>query len=114
MGAFQDPVGDYQKTLNKGFGSNYREAYFSKYPNGPYRCKGCGMTSSNKSDFDIDHIVPKNCGGSNALTNLQTLCRHCNRSKQDTLDMLAVKHSGQALLRELRRVIKYQGEGNTL
>lgn len=32
---------------------------------------------------EVDHIVPKSKGGTNALLNLQILCRHHNRQKQD-------------------------------
>ena len=35
--------------------------------------------------MDVDHIIPQNYGGSDALYNLQGLCKHCNRSKQDSL-----------------------------
>ena len=62
----------------------YREKYFKAYPgfNGLYRCNHCGRFFP-KDQIDIDHIIPKNRGGTDALCNLQPLCQHCNRSKQD-------------------------------
>lgn len=66
--------------------SGYRQKYFehNKGINGLYYCKKCGRLYP-KSQIDIDHIVPKNCGGTDDLWNLQALCKHCNRSKQDDM-----------------------------
>lgn len=53
---------------------------------GWYKCVKCGR-SYRKGDMDIDHIVPKSLGGSNARDNLQCICKYCNRSKRaDTTD----------------------------
>ncbi|AGT43367.1 hypothetical protein TPE_0871 [Treponema pedis str. T A4] len=38
---------------------------------------------------------------------MQILCQHCNSSKNAKLNMLSVKYSGAALLRELRKSISY-------
>lgn len=45
-----------------------------------YRCRECGATN-NDTTLEIDHIVPVAKGGSNNLSNLQTLCKACNRAK---------------------------------
>lgn len=65
---------------------NYRKIYFDANPpmNGKYRCKACGGWFK-KTDIDIDHIIPQNRGGTDSLYNLQALCKHCNRSKQDSM-----------------------------
>lgn len=42
-----------------------------------YQCVCCGE----KDGLHIDHIVPISRGGTNAFTNLQTLCGPCNSSK---------------------------------
>jgi 5-methylcytosine-specific restriction endonuclease McrA len=44
-----------------------------------YRCTRCG------SDWllEIDHIKPWSLGGLDDPTNLQTLCRRCNRAKSN-------------------------------
>lgn len=67
----------------------YREKYFSKNDaydnnNGWYRCVKCGR-SFRKGDMDIDHIIPQKYGGSDRETNLQCICKHCNRSKQASM-----------------------------
>jgi len=47
-----------------------------------HRCELCGISAHEKA-LDIDHIVPKNRGGSDDESNLQALCYTCNRSKGD-------------------------------
>lgn len=44
-----------------------------------YRCKECGDHQS----LCVDHIYPESKGGTQALSNLQTLCRTCNLKKGD-------------------------------
>lgn len=64
----------------------YRDDFFTENPSnhGWYTCVKCGR-KLRKGDTDIDHILPQNYGGGDGLDNLQCLCKHCNRSKQDDL-----------------------------
>ena len=83
----------------------YREKYFSKNDaydnnNGWYRSVKCGR-SFRKGDMDIDHIIPQKYGGSDRETNLQCICKHCNRSKQASM-----KDTPKDLLRSSKRVAK--------
>lgn len=48
-----------------------------------YRCLLCGVLREEKA-LEVDHIIPKNLGGSDDLSNLQALCYTCNSSKRDT------------------------------
>jgi len=34
--------------------------------------------------LEVDHIIPRNQGGSDDLSNLQSLCFRCNAGKRDT------------------------------
>lgn len=70
--------------------TNYRDKYFNSRPsnNGWYTCVRCGR-KLRKGDADIDHILPQSYGGGDGLDNLQCLCKHCNRSKRDSLDYTA-------------------------
>src|SRR5690606_18467720 len=43
-----------------------------------FRCKWCGT----RRYLAVDHIIPRSKGGTDRLSNLQTLCRSCNCSKQ--------------------------------
>ncbi|MCL8207737.1 MAG: HNH endonuclease [Actinomycetia bacterium] len=45
------------------------------------RCQQCGKTNS----LTVDHIIPLSQGGTNALSNLQILCRACNQKKGASL-----------------------------
>jgi ATP adenylyltransferase len=49
------------------------------------RCELCGA-SHTESQLDVDHIVPRNSGGSSDISNLQMLCRTCNAQKRDRDD----------------------------
>ena len=66
--------------------SGYREEYFQKNPSdhGWYTCVRCGR-KFRRGDMDIDHIIPQSKGGGSGELNLQCLCKHCNRSKQDDM-----------------------------
>ena len=47
-----------------------------------YRCRECGATNK-ETTLEIDHIVPVSKGGTNNINNLQTLCKECNRVKNN-------------------------------
>ena len=50
-----------------------------------YCCKSCNCNHK-QTELTIDHIIPLARGGSNDISNLQTLCRRCNIRKRDSLD----------------------------
>lgn len=47
-----------------------------------YCCSKCGAVS----ELEIDHIMPVSKGGGNEESNLQTLCKTCNRRKSSRMD----------------------------
>lgn len=87
--------------------AGYREKYFKHNPglNGYYRCNCCGGMFR-KKDIDIDHIIPQNRGGTDELWNLQALCKHCNRQKQDSMSSTAPDLAVQ--------VVKNLAQGNQI
>ncbi|WP_411872184.1 HNH endonuclease [Vulcanococcus limneticus] len=46
------------------------------------RCECCGA-HEHQRPLELDHIIPKNQGGSDAISNLQALCFRCNAGKRD-------------------------------
>lgn len=49
------------------------------------RCVLCGEDGT-EYRLEVDHITPRSKGGTNDLTNLQTLCGRCNRGKSNRDD----------------------------
>ncbi len=50
-----------------------------------FRCELCGVMDAEKA-LEVDHIVPRNHGGSDDISNLQALCYSCNAMKRDRDD----------------------------
>ena len=50
-----------------------------------YACQSCGKDQKTVS-LQVDHIIPLAKGGSNDISNLQTLCSRCNQQKSDRID----------------------------
>lgn len=50
-----------------------------------FRCELCGISADEKA-LEVDHILPRNKGGSDELYNLQALCYSCNAMKRDRDD----------------------------
>ena len=59
-----------------------------------FRCLGCGQAESLIRPLEVDHVVPVSRGGTNAVGNIQPLCRACNASKgAKTIDYRAAIHN---------------------
>jgi diadenosine tetraphosphate (Ap4A) HIT family hydrolase/5-methylcytosine-specific restriction endonuclease McrA len=50
-----------------------------------FRCELCGISADVKA-LEVDHIVPRNKGGTDDESNLQALCYSCNAMKRDRDD----------------------------
>jgi 5-methylcytosine-specific restriction endonuclease McrA len=57
------------------------ELYFVGYIG--YRCRRCNKVFTRLSDFEVDHIKPRSKRGTDRPSNLQLLCKECNRKKSD-------------------------------
>jgi ATP adenylyltransferase len=59
-----------------------------------FRCELCGISADEKA-LEVDHIIPRNHGGTDDLTNLQALCYSHNAMKRDRddTDFRAIRES---------------------
>ena len=53
-----------------------------------FQCQSCGLDQKldPTAKLTIDHIIPLATGGSNDMSNLQTLCQRCNQKKSHHYD----------------------------
>lgn len=51
--------------------------------NAHFHCELCGVSADIRA-LEVDHILPRNRGGTDDLSNLQALCYSCNSMKRDT------------------------------
>ncbi len=76
-----------------------------------HKCVRCGISS----DLTIDHIFPRSIGGTNAITNLRTLCRPCNSGRPVTGDALVADLAKDNLsMHDMQRMcmhVQTHGEG---
>jgi len=58
---------------------------FAIYRRDSFRCVYCGadLFGAPGHEITLDHVEPRELGGTNATTNLVTACRACNCAKQD-------------------------------
>jgi diadenosine tetraphosphate (Ap4A) HIT family hydrolase/5-methylcytosine-specific restriction endonuclease McrA len=47
-----------------------------------FHCELCGVSADERA-LEADHIIPRNKGGTDDISNLQSLCYSCNASKRD-------------------------------
>ncbi|MBE6794863.1 MAG: HNH endonuclease [Ruminococcaceae bacterium] len=59
-----------------------------------FRCKLCGREANDGVKLEVDHIVPISKGGKTTMSNLQTLCKECNRGKRDKYNECNVNNVG--------------------
>ena len=59
-----------------------------------FRCELCGVSADTKA-LEVDHIIPRNKGGTDDISNLQALCYSCNAMKRDkdSTDFMRVRES---------------------
>ena len=60
------------------------------------KCPWCGLFFRHGDVWNVDHIVPKSKGGTDATDNLQLLHRHCHLRKHGKLPSSGVNDNHQA------------------
>lgn len=78
----------HKKRYTASFNTNKHKIRANLVKRDGYGCRHCHIHRAGET-LTIDHVVPISVGGSNALTNLQLLCRPCHEKKslqeQDTI-----------------------------
>jgi ATP adenylyltransferase len=58
---------------------------YEVFKSAKFRCELCGIPADERA-LEVDHIVPRNKGGTDEIANLQALCFSCNAMKRDRDD----------------------------
>lgn len=68
-----------------GQGSKWirRSTRFSIYHRDGFKCAYCQASAGDGAQMTLDHVLPCELGGTNAVENLVTACLSCNSRKQD-------------------------------
>lgn len=65
----------------RGYGSEWKRLRKLVMKRDGYQCQECKRQGRISPGQDVDHIVNKAQGGTDALENLQYLCRPCHKEK---------------------------------
>jgi len=66
-----------------------------------FHCELCGISGDVRA-LEVDHIIPRNVGGTDDPSNLQALCYSCNSMKRDR---------GQTDFRKVRESYSFRADG---
>jgi 5-methylcytosine-specific restriction enzyme A len=73
----QSKINNKKQTRSRHIAASVRVSVLNR---DKYKCVFCGRNSK-YIELEVDHIIPFSKGGSNDISNLQTLCFDCNRGK---------------------------------
>ncbi|WP_352338263.1 HNH endonuclease [Psychrobacter sp. 16-MNA-CIBAN-0192] len=68
-------------TTERGYGHAWRKLREEVLRRDGYLCVSCSKSGRHVPATDVDHILNKASGGSDELSNLQSLCSKCHRTK---------------------------------
>ena len=65
----------------RGYGNDWKVLRQQALSRDNFLCQSCRTNGVYTPATDVDHIKPKSQGGTNAMSNLQSLCKSCHREK---------------------------------
>lgn len=68
-------------TTARGYGHDWRKLRLQVLRRDEYLCVKCAQAGLVVEATDVDHIIPKHDGGTNDMSNLQSLCSPCHKEK---------------------------------
>lgn len=71
-------------TTERGYGHAWQKLRKEALHRDGYLCVACSESGRHVPATDVDHILNKACGGTDKLSNLQSLCDYCHRTKTAT------------------------------
>ena len=71
-------------TTSRGYGYAWQKLRKEVLHRDGYLCVSCSKSGRHVPATDVDHILNKASGGTDALINLQSLCRQHHRAKTAT------------------------------
>jgi len=68
----------------RGYGYDWKKLRLKVLIRDAHLCQECFKNNIITVATDVDHIIPKSKGGTNAMTNLQSLCNPCHKIKTNS------------------------------
>lgn len=68
----------------RGYGKDWQEIRKQALKRDSHLCQSCKSKGKFTKATHVDHIKPKSQGGSNAMSNLQSLCVSCHSEKTNS------------------------------
>ncbi|KJV38197.1 HNH endonuclease [Acinetobacter brisouii] len=73
-------------TTERGYGHTWRKLREKVLQRDSYLCVQCNSVGQIAEATDVDHIIPKAHGGTDDMSNLQSLCSVCHKEKTANQD----------------------------
>ena len=81
-------------TTQRGYGHQWRKIRKRALDRDSHLCQSCIKDNRYTPATDVDHIVNKAHGGTDELSNLQSLCRQCHKAKTSRKQSNPCDHRG--------------------
>lgn len=70
-----------KSSSDRGYGAKWRKLRDQRLKLDSYMCQVCLKVGIYTKADAVDHIIPKSQGGTDSITNLQSICNSCHTSK---------------------------------
>lgn len=65
----------------RGYGNHWNKLRVIVLERDNHLCRECLLCGKYTTATDVDHIIPKSKGGTDDISNLQSLCHECHKKK---------------------------------